>query len=201
MPSEPLLAHLIYGLGWLSFGLVHSILATVAVKQRLRLMFDAGYRLAYNLWAVVHIGAVWGLGNRLLSNQPFESGIEPALTGVRLLGIAILLLALREYDLGRFSGLSQIRAHRRGQPDPGDEALVTKGLHQFVRHPLYLGAYMILWGGAVNEFGLATAVWGSLYLAVGARHEEGALLALHGAAYATYQRRVPAVIPWKGKVL
>jgi protein-S-isoprenylcysteine O-methyltransferase Ste14 len=70
-----------------------------------------------------------------------------------------------------------------------------------VRHPLYLGAHMILWGGAVNEFGLATALWGSLFLAVGARHEEKALLALYGEAYATYQRRVPAVIPWKGKAL
>lgn len=197
-----MLAHLIYALGWLSFGLVHSVLTTT-VKQRLAPVFGAGYRLAYNLFAVLHIGAVWVFGKTMLNAQPFalETGIEPALTGMRWLGIAVLLLALREYDLGRFSGLSQLRARRQNQPDPGDEGLITQGLHQFVRHPLYLGAHLILWGGAVTGFGLATAVWGSLYLLIGARHEESALLALYGEAYGDYKRRVPGIIPWKGKAL
>ncbi len=196
-------AHLFYGLGWLSFGAVHSALSSSPVKQRLTPVFGAYYRLSYNLFAVLHIGAVWGFGQMALDATPLvlEPGIETALTAVRWLGIIVLVLAIREYDLGRFSGLSQIRSHRQGQPDPGDEALVIHGLHRFVRHPLYLGAHMILWGGALNGFGLATAVWGSLYLAVGARHEESALLALYGEAYATYQTRVPAVFPWKGKVL
>jgi methanethiol S-methyltransferase len=192
-----------YAAGWLSFGLAHSILATATVKQRLASIFGAGYRLTYNLWAVVHIGAVWMFGSMALDTArfAFEPGMEPALTAVRWLGIAVLLLALREYDLGRFSGLSQLRARRQNQPDPGDEALVTHGMHQFVRHPLYLGAHLIFWGGAINEFGLVTAIWGSLYLVIGARHEEGALLALHGTPYETYKRRVPALLPWKGKVL
>ena len=191
------LVHLIYALGWLSFGLVHSALSASNLKHRLEPVFGAYYRLSYNLFAVIHIGAVWLFGKTALDATPFalEPGIETALTVIRWLGIVVLVLAIREYDLGRFSGLSQIRAHRSGRKDPGDEALVLSGLHRFVRHPLYLGAYMILWGGAGNEFGLATAVWGSLYLAVGARHEENALLALYGEAYAEYKRRVPALIP------
>ncbi len=185
------LAHLIYGLGWLSFGLVHSILATPAIKRHLAPVFGARYRLSYNLFAVLHIAIVWGFGSMTLDAQPFA--LEP--------GIDLALTAVREYDLGRFSGLSQLRARRQNLPDPGDERLVTQGLHRFVRHPLYLGAHMILWGGAVNEFGLATAAWGSLYLVVGARHEETALLALYGDAYASYLRQVPALFPWKGKAL
>jgi protein-S-isoprenylcysteine O-methyltransferase Ste14 len=106
-------------------------------------------------------------------------------------------MALREYDLGRFSGLSQIKAHRRGAPEPGDEPLIIHGMHQFVRHPLYLGAYLIFWGGAGDDFGLATAIWGSLYLWIGARHEERSLLALYGQAYTAYQTQVPAIVPWK----
>ena len=197
------LVHLIYALGWLSFGLVHSALSASNLKHRLEPVFGAYYRLCYNLFAVLHIGGVWVFGQLALDTTPFalEPGIEHALMGVRWLGLVVLLPALREYDLGRFSGLSQIRSYRQDQPDLGDEALVIDGLHRFVRHPLYLGAHMILWGGAVNEFGLATALWGSLFLAGGARHEERALLALYGEAYATYQRRVPAVIPWKGKAL
>ncbi|MBC8337783.1 MAG: isoprenylcysteine carboxylmethyltransferase family protein [Rhodospirillales bacterium] len=194
---EPLAANLIYALGWISFGAVHSALSSSAVKQRLAPLFGAYYRLSYNLFAGIHIAAVWVFGQWALDASPFdlEPAVASALTGVRWLGILVLLLALREYDLGRFSGLSQIRSHRQGLPDPGDEPLITDGMHRFVRHPLYLGAHMILWGGAANPFGLATAILGSLYLIVGARHEEGSLRALHGEAYEEYRRRVPALIP------
>ncbi len=194
-------AHLIYGLGWLSFGLVHSLLATAAVKGRLQPVFGAASRLAYNMFAFLHIAAVWVFGLVMLDATPFamEPGIGHALTAVRWLGVVVLLLALSEYDLGRFSGLSQIRAQRLGQPDPGDEELITQGLHRFVRHPLYLGAHMILWGGATDGFGLVTAAWGWLYLVIGARFEEKTLSALHGEAYEDYRRRVPALIPRLGR--
>ncbi len=203
---EPFQAHLIYALAWASFGAVHSILAGGGAKYRLAHLFGAYYRLSYNLLAVFYIAAVWTLGTRLLEGgQPFDLD-EPTragLLGLSILGWIVLLLALREYDLGRFSGLTQIRARRLGGPensaDADDEPLITGGLHRFVRHPLYLGAYMILSAGAVNDFGLATAVWGSVYLFIGARFEERRLVTLYGEAYRDYQSRVPAVIPWKGK--
>ena len=181
-------------------------MAGPGAKHRLNALFGDYYRLSYNLFAVLHIGAVWVFGQRTLDATPFalEPGIETALTAIRGLGVLVLILALREYDLGLFSGLKQIRAGKQGAAtngdEDGDEPLVTDGLHRFVRHPLYLGVIMILWGGAVSDFGLATAVWGSLYLFIGARHEERSLSALYGEAYADYKRRVPAVIPWKGKV-
>ena len=197
----PLQAQAIYALAWLSFGAVHSVLAGVSAKRRLSQLFGAYYRLAYNLWAGLHIAAVWAFGGALIGDRaafsPF-AGAENALLGVSVLGWVVLVLALREYDLGRFSGLEQIRAHKRGGPDPEDEPLVTVGLHRFVRHPLYLGAYLILWGGATGDFGLATAVWGSAYLVIGTHFEERKLLALYGDDYRDYKGRVPAVIPWRG---
>jgi len=200
--DAPFQAHLIYALGWLSFGAVHSILAGAGAKHHLHHLFGAYYRLSYNLFAALHIGAVWALGLWLLSARAyaFEPGVAGALAGIQVLGVVVLVLALREYDLGLFSGLKQVRARKKGAPEPEDEPLITGGLHRFVRHPLYLGATMIFWGGAVSDFGLATAVWGSIYLTVGARHEERALAALYGDAYADYKRRVPAFIPWKGGV-
>jgi protein-S-isoprenylcysteine O-methyltransferase Ste14 len=194
---------MIYALAWLSFGAVHSILAGSGAKKRLETLFGVYYRLSYNLFAVLHIGLVMVVGGAVMSTQPYalEPDVALALTGIRVLGVIVLVLALREYDLGRFSGLSQIRAHRRGAPEPGDEPLVINGMHQFVRHPLYLGAYLIFWGGVGDDFGLTTAVWASLYLWFGARHEERSLLAAYGEAYADYRNRVPAIIPWKGRVL
>lgn len=199
---DPLQAHTVYALAWLSFGGGHSVLAGAWAKGRLEPLLGAYYRLTYNLLASLHIALVWAFGGAVLGGVPsfpLEPRVETALAGISAIGWVVLVLALREYDLGCFSGLSQIRAHRRGDPPPEDETLVTGGLHRFVRHPLYLGAYMILWGGATGEFGLATAAWGSLYLYLGARFEERALLSVYGEAYRDYQGRVPAVIPWKGR--
>ena len=198
----PLEAQMIYGLAWLSFGVVHSILAGVAAKRRLDSLFGVYYRLAYNLWAGLHIAAVWALGGAMMGDQPYdlEPGVAGALTGIRVLGVVVLMLALREYDLGRFSGVAQIRAQKAAIPLSEDEPLITGGLHRFVRHPLYLGVYLILWGGATDDFGLATAVWGSAYLVIGAAFEDRKLLVLYGDEFRDYKDRIPALIPWKGRV-
>ena len=198
----PLEAQAIYGLAWLSFGAFHSVFAGVAAKRRLDSLFGVYYRLAYNLWAGLHIAAVWALGRALIGDQPYdlEPGVAGAMTGIGVLGVVVLVLALREYDLGRFSGMAQIRAQKKGFPLPEDEPLITGGLHLFVRHPLYLGIYLILWGRATGDFGLATAVWGSVYLVIGAAFEDRKLLALYGDEFRDYKDRIPAVIPWRGRV-
>ena len=119
---------------------------------------------------------------------------EPASWGLMIAGLG-------GYDIGRLGGLRQIRAARLGLIEDEDEPLRRDGLHRFVRHPLYGAGFLILWGNVGGEFELATAIWGSLYLIVGARFEERWLLARYGEAYADYRRRVPAFIPWKGKAL
>lgn len=53
---------------------------------------------------------------------------------------------------------------------------------------------------AQTEFALATAVWGSVYLLIGALYEERRLADRYGDAYVEYRRRVPAFIPWRGRV-
>ena len=197
---------MVYALAWLSFGAGHSALSGAAAKRRLGPVLGPYYRLGFNLVSVLHIALVWTLGRAMMGDAPpYAAGpwaapwATGALTVVTLAGWVLLVAALREYDLGRFSGLKQIRDHRRGVHEAEDESLVTAGLHRFVRHPLYLGAHLILWGGAGDDFGLATAVWGSVYLFVGARYEERKLLQLYGADYRDYRRRVPALIPWKGR--
>ena len=57
--------HMVYGLLWLSFGAVHSLLAGETAKSRLRPWLGAGYRLAYNGFASVHVALIW-LGGRAL---------------------------------------------------------------------------------------------------------------------------------------
>jgi protein-S-isoprenylcysteine O-methyltransferase Ste14 len=88
-----------------------------------------------------------------------------------------------------------------GIDESDDEPLRLDGLHRFVRHPLYTGVFLILWGRVDGDFELATAVWGSLYLLIGTWFEERRLVKLYDGSYVDYRRRVPAFIPWRGRAL
>ena len=114
---------------------------------------------------------------------------------VHLVGWAVLLYSARFYDLGRLGGLTQLRHPHQ----PEDEELRQDGPHAWVRHPLYAGAFLILWGAALSPLGLTTACWGSLYLLIGTWCEERRLLRRYGEPYRAYQRRVPAFLPWRGR--
>ena len=184
-------------MAWASFGLLHSVLAAGSVKNRLA--FGRYHRLAYNGFALVHLGIVWWLGRTWLSAAPpFDVPPTAALIGdgATLLGLGIIAIALMGYDRGRFLGTTQIRS----PGDEPDEDLKAGGLLRYVRHPLYSGLFLVLWGHAQTEFALATAVWGSVYLLIGALYEERRLADRYGDAYVEYRRRVPAFIPWRGRV-
>lgn len=196
--------HLGYALAWAGFGLTHSLLARESVKALLRPRLGPYYRLAYNLLATVQIAGVWLVGWSLLDTRSgfgWPDGPLYGMGALHLLGWVAIILALRGYDLGRLSGLHQIRTHRAGIPDPEDEPLRLDGLHAYVRHPAYAAAFLILWGRATDEFGLASAVWGSAYLLIGARFEERWLARHYGPAYERYRQRVPAFLPWKGRAI
>lgn len=194
-----LLDHVFYGLAWLSFGALHSVLAAAWGQRILARIFGSATRLAYNVIAVVHLGAVWGFG-QFIGSGADRFALPVALPVVQALlaigGLVLLILALREFDLGRFGGLWQLR-HRVLPGGEGEhEALVTDGLHRYVRHPLYTTGFMILWGLVRDPLSLATAAWGSLYLVIGTYFEERKLRRLYGKAYEDYSKRVPPFIPW-----
>ncbi len=104
-------------------------------------------------------------------------------------------VALLGYDRGRFLGATQLR-----QPDAAqDEDLRIGGLHRYVRHPLYSGLFLVLWGHAQSEFALTTVIWASVYLLIGTYFEERRLLDRYGDAYRSYSAVTPAYIPWRGR--
>lgn len=200
----PFAAHLLYALAWLSFGAGHTLLAGARAKALLAPALGPWYRLAYNGFAALHLTAVWLFGSWLLGGgapYPLPVWARAGLYGIAILGLVILLLAARDYDFGRFAGITQVRNRRLGIDEPEDEPLHTGGFHAWVRHPLYAAVYLILWGLAQDPFGLATAAWGSAYLAVGTWFEERRLVALYGDAYRRYRAKVPALIPWRGKAI
>jgi protein-S-isoprenylcysteine O-methyltransferase Ste14 len=197
-----LAAHLLYALLWLSFGFAHSLLADARIKARLKPYFRAGYRLAYNLFALAHVLLIVGAGWGLLGDGPAfaRPGWLAALQGIMMLaGAGVLLAGLFHYDLGRFAGTAQLRASAEGKFLDDEEPLRVSGMHRYVRHPLYAGAFLLLAGRIADEFTLATALWAGLYLWIGSRVEERRLLARFGEAYARYRKTVPAYLPWRGR--
>ena len=193
MPPIDWSAHFLYAAAWASFGLGHTVLCAPGIKAHLKPTFGRAYRLAYNLFALIHIAAVIWIARFIVPGTPLDT--PPELLFLHGAGWVFLFVALRDYDLGRLSGLAQMR----GEADEDGEPLHTGGLHRYVRHPLYLGALMVLWGAVHDERSLATAIWASLYFWAGTVSEERKLSALYGNDYAAYKARVPAVVPWKGK--
>lgn len=197
-------AHAVYGLAWLSFGLGHSLLAGEAAKRWLRPRLGGGVRIAYNAIAIVHLAAVAAVGHWAFAATapwPLPPALRAALLTVAAAGVVLLVVAGRGYDLGRLSGLRQLRAARQGIVEAEDEPLRTDGLHRFVRHPLYSAAFLVLWGLVDDHQSAATAAWGSVYLVIGTWAEERRLLRRYGQAYTDYRRRVPAFVPWHGRAI
>jgi protein-S-isoprenylcysteine O-methyltransferase Ste14 len=194
----------IYALLWISFGFVHSLLARAPVKRLLQPLFGRAYRISYNLFSALYIGLVIIGGQIVLGGNSVKFEIGNGLTflaiATQLSGVVIILFGLTQYDLGRFSGTTQLFRSDNISVDD-EEPLHITGMHRYVRHPLYLGAYLYLLGGAVNEFGLQTALWGCLYLFIGTWFEERSLVSQYGRAYVEYKEKVPAIIPFKGRVI
>jgi protein-S-isoprenylcysteine O-methyltransferase Ste14 len=173
------------------------VTADARLKQRLAPLLGRFYRLAYNLFALVSFALVWLVGLWVLPDpQTFDlpAVVSWGLYGLTGLGAVGLIIAARTYDLSRFAGTAQMR-HRDEAAFAEDEPLLESGLHGWVRHPIYAFVFPLVWGLAQDERSLATAIWISAYLIIGARFEENRLIALYGETYLRYRSRVPAFFP------
>ena len=133
----------------------------------------------------------------------YQYSIEsPLLWNIPLLKIpAILLLIIPGSIIGfisikkYFVLLSGIRAVYEKAPA---HELKINGIHRFVRHPLYTGTIMVVWGfyfvfPYLNN--LIAVVLLTLYVIVGIRFEERKLIAEFGDQYLDYRKKVPPLVP------
>ena len=82
--------------------------------------------------------------------------------------------------------------------------LLLTGVHRYVRHPLYLGTFLALWGGFLLHPSAALLISNAItttYTLIGIRLEEAKLLREFGAPYRHYQQQVPMLLPgaWRRK--
>jgi protein-S-isoprenylcysteine O-methyltransferase Ste14 len=91
--------------------------------------------------------------------------------------------------------LSGLRWLSRGKVS---SKLEVNGLHRYVRHPLYLGTFVFLWGWFLLYPSLSFLICCSfitIYTLIGLRFEEKKLIKEFGDEYVQYQKKVPRLIP------
>ena len=114
--------------------------------------------------------------------------------------LAILMFAWGIHALGSFDafGLRPIKSHIRGQSDQ-PLPFVIRGPYRWVRHPLYFGVLILIWASPelTADRLLFNVLW-TAWIVVGTILEETDL-ADFGDVYRNYQRKVPMLIPWRGR--
>jgi len=124
---------------------------------------------------------------------------QSVIWGTYLFGIVLLFAStfvINHFDL---FGLRQIFLNLRNQPYTYLPFKVTF-FYRFVRHPLYVGWFLIFWATPHMTVGhLLLAIGMSAYILIAIRYEERDLVRFHGEAYRTYQRKVPMLIPSPGR--
>lgn len=188
--------HLLLGLGWLLFCALHSILASVTVKQTAQRSFGKSYkhyRLFYTLFAFLTLGIVLYHLIFLKSPYLFEAGTVSYVIGgiITAAGLVIMAICIKKYFMS-LSGLKSLF-----QEHPTNE-LMIQGIHRYVRHPLYLGTFIFIWGLLVlfpTLSGLISNIFITGYTLIGIELEERKLIAEFGNDYKTYQKTVPKLLP------
>jgi protein-S-isoprenylcysteine O-methyltransferase Ste14 len=115
-----------------------------------------------------------------------------ALTGWGLMLLAFAVLVLAQVQMG---AAWRIGIDERATP------LVTHGLYQVVRNPIYTAMDLMLAGAvlvAPSAWTVAAALGVAIALALQTRLEEQHLLALHGPTYRAYASRVGRFVPGIG---
>jgi len=194
-----ILSAIIIFLAVAAYGLIHSLLASLPVKAQARRLFgpaaDRLYRLVFNVLAVISFIPVLVLlvflpGQSLYRVQPPWLLI---LIGVQLLAVLAVGLGVLQTGAGTFLGLRQIAGTERNAAP----RLVVTGLYRFVRHPLYTAGLLFMWATPVMNTNLLALYIGlTIYIIIGALHEEYRLRRELGEAYREYQRRTPMLIPF-----
>jgi protein-S-isoprenylcysteine O-methyltransferase Ste14 len=178
------------------WGILHSLLASHAVKNFLRRTLGHGfmkfYRLLYNIFAVISIAPVLYLMVSLPDKTLYQ---VPApwsylmLSG-QALSVLLLFIAVMQTDLLSFAGLRQLFEEEK----TGN--LVTSGLYRSIRHPLYTFSLAILWFSpsmSLNSLIVYAAL--TIYVLTGIIFEERKLLREFGQAYTEYKSTTPMLLP------
>ena len=190
---------IIFVLYFAGFAVVHSILATNFIKKIAEKLLGKGfrfYRIIYTFLSFITFAPaliVWfNNSSQTLVIYTLPEWMLPFSYLIRGAGLGLFVYAAFQTDLREFIGIKQVQD---GENKP---ILITNGAYGIVRHPLYTGGIMVLFGKmGMTMLDLTAVSLISIYLIVGAYIEEKRLLSVFGDEYKQYMAKVSMFIPVK----
>lgn len=176
-------------LAWFGFGLIHSILASQQLKERVHLS-ALNYRRLYNLQSLILVLAILFYGGTIEPISFLENNKANKAIGLMFatFGYLVMKLAFKQISIATFLGF---------KPEEKSQ-LITTGIYARVRHPLYTATILVLIGFLIftpTYTNVVHAICVSIYIIVGAFYEERRLERLFGEAYKKYKSQTPFIIP------
>ena len=191
-PGSRLSPILINVLLFTAFALHHSAFARTGIKTAIARGVSPAVERTLYTWvaSLLFVVACWAW-------QPV-SGVLYAVPSpwdwlgyaVQLAGVAITVEASRRLDVLDLAGVRASLQARTGDA-PRHVALQTAGLYALVRHPVYFGWFLFVFGTPrMTMTRLVFACVSTGYLAIAIPWEERGLIGVFGDDYAKYQKRV-----------
>lgn len=176
-------------LSWSFYLLVHSLLASSLVKKWIRLPKQI-YRLLYSLLSTLGLLYLLYLVAIAPPHYFYSVSVFTKYSGMILAswGTILIFSSFRKIPLSGFLGLKK----------EDENGLITKGIHGYVRHPIYSGTVLLMLGMFVSVPSAAVLISTLsilFYLPFGIYWEEQKLIATYGEAYLEYKKSVKAIIP------
>lgn len=188
--------HIILTSAWIVFCILHSVFASLWFKQKAAKWMGKkadSYRFLYTLFATVTFIAIIIYQLSVHSVKNFNPGFVSKIAGglIVFLGLAVMLVCIKRYFM-RLTGLGWLLGNDI------DQVLLEDGIHRYVRHPLYAGTFVFIWGLWLIFPLLSLLISNSIitvYTLVGIQLEEQKLIKQFGEAYLLYRKKVPMLIP------
>jgi len=154
------------------------------------------YRLYYSTFALIGFTALIYFLLVLPSWKVFQVNYITKIIGgaVTVFGGAAVFICIWKYFF-QLSGLKTLIEERKTND------LMITGIHKYVRHPLYSGTFLFIWGLWVlipSTALLISNIIITVYTIIGISFEEKKLVNEFGEAYEKYKREVPMIIPGLG---
>lgn len=202
-PDAPLAMALIVNLVLLGvFAVQHSLMARRGFKQILTKYIPepaerSTYVVATNVALIAMFmfwepigGTVWNIEN------PIGVGIMYAFYAMGWVTVLVSTFLINHFDL---FGLRQVTLALMGKPYTHLQ-FGTPGIYKHVRHPLYIGWFMVFWFTPhMTAAHLVFAAMTTAYILIAIQLEERDLVATYGKTYVDYRKTTPMFVPRMGR--
>jgi len=185
--------HLYLAALWALWCGAHSLLLWRPLRIRLQAALGMGsnaYRAWYSLAALLSLAPVLWASHRLggAGLGLWPGGWAWLQAGLWAVGLGLMLWGWLSF---RAQGMDLLGWEQAAHGTEEPPQLVSGGAYAYMRHPLYVGALVLIWARPLDVADFVVNLVLSAYLYLGSLHEEERMIASFGEDYRRYRRRVP----------